>query len=59
MDELGNAEYISSYFSMQSFTRNYHMFYQDLITKEIYEARVSRDLLRQKNYILSCSRLGY
>ena len=56
--ELENAVLLGGFFSMQSFTRNYQIYYR-MASGQIYEARVARDLLRKRTYIISFGRISF
>lgn len=54
--ELTGAEFVGAYYSTTSFTRNYKIYYQKS-PLEIYEAKVSRDNLRKRTYVIGFTRL--
>ena len=55
--ELSGSNLIGAFYTSSSFTKNYQIYYQKTGQLQIYEARVSRDNLRNRTYILSFTKM--
>lgn len=55
--ELTGAKIVAAYVNVVSFTKNYQIYYQPVNGFNIYEAKLARDSLRNKNYIISFTRI--
>lgn len=55
--ELAGAKIVAAYVNVVSFTKNYQIYYQPVNGFNIYEAKLARDSLRNKNYIISFTRI--
>lgn len=55
--ELAGASYLGAFYTTTSFTRNYKIYYLKS-PLDIYEAKLSRDNLRKKTYIVSFVKLS-
>lgn len=54
--EMPGAQFAVAYYMDQSFVRNYKIYYQRGLV-DLYEARVYRDRLRAKNYMIGFNRI--